>query len=195
MRKQQQDNPLAIFQQLGISANPLDQLSGLVNLINQTQAPMIQQDQFGQEMDFRMLEGERRWDSDQAQFDLTQGHYDQQQTNDDRSYEMQKSLFDQNNRFREEDNKQKLAATLVKPEINAQDNKFKLMHFLLSALSDPNGAGMIDPNVGAQYVNSGFPGLINPQAQALQSPYDSSNINKELPDEAFRQSYQKHTGR
>ncbi len=195
-RQPQASGGLGTLQQLGVSLDPLQQLSGLVNLINQTQAPMIQQDQFGREMDFRALQGDRQWQHENDQLGLQQSHYDQQQMNADRGFGLQEQQLGQTQDYQNAMIGNRQAGLAMASRDRQMGNQYDMLRLILSSLADPNGPGMIDPNIGSQMLNqAGFAGLINPQEAAPQSPYDSSNINKDLPDAAFRQAYQKHTVR
>ena len=184
-----------MLQQLGVSLDPMQQLSGLVNLINQTQAPQIQQQQYQQDFGLRQLQGDRGWETDQAQLGLRQQEQMQQQGNQDRSFGLQQDQFNQQQQYQDAMLGQKDATLQAAQADRANNNRMDFAGLLLKMFGNPMGAGMIDSNSASQYMTGlGFPGLINPQAQVAPL-YNTSSINGDLPDEAFRQSYQKHTGR
>jgi hypothetical protein len=54
-----QRQQVALMKDMGISFDPISQLAQLVNLINQSQAPEIQQSQFDRELAQRALQGDR----------------------------------------------------------------------------------------------------------------------------------------
>jgi hypothetical protein len=199
--KQQRTNidpTFAVLQQLGISLDPLQQMSGLVNLINQTQAPGIQQQQFGEEMDYRQQQGDRSYEQGQAELQQRQLAEQNNQANFGQSFGLQERQLDEQTRYNNLMDANKDNTLIAAQMDRANNNKMDFVKLLLNIMSDPNGTGMVDPNTARQYVNqSGFQGLINPQQQNPQQQkplYNTSNINSDLPDDKFQQAYKQRTG-
>lgn len=197
---QQQQSPL---QALGINMDPMAQLSGLVNLINASQAPGIQQGQFQQEMGFKQMMGDRGYEHDQAQLDQHQQEVKQVQFNQDRNFDVQK----EQNRISNEYNQGKLKDHGQAMQLASQDRERQMMmdflQMFMHAGDQATGPGMVNMAIGNQLGQrmlnpsgqQGFPQLFDTKGQGQQAPYNSSNINQDLPDDKFREAYQKHTGR
>lgn len=184
------------LQSLGINLDPMSQLTGLVNLINQSQAPGIQQQQHQDEMDFRQLMGEEEMRMGQAQFDQRAKNDVNQQANADRTYGLQRQEFQDQEAFRTQTSLDKAAALRGAAADRANTNAMDFDQLIMNIMADPRGAGMIDPNVAAAYMEKrGFGKLINPVQQGSAIPYDTSKTMVEGDPNAFRASYQKHTGR
>lgn len=183
---------------MGINLDPMAQLSGLVKLINETQAPGIQQQQFAQDLGFRQLQGDRGWESDQRQMDLRQQEQMQQQGNADRSFGLQQDQFGQQQQYQDAMIGNKDATLQAAQADRANNNRMDMAMLILKLMGNPTGSGIVDPSVAGKYMNGlGFPGLVNPalQQQQMQPAYDTSSMNPYLDEDKFQKSFQQHTGR
>lgn len=199
-RKQQklalQQQQVELLKSMGVQFNPLEQMSSLVNLINQTQAPGIQQEQFGEEMDFRTSQGDRAYGIQQDELRQRQLKEKNDQTNFGLQHGLQSKQFDEtvrgNNLIAERKGEIANASQLDRKNNNEMD----FLEMLFRASSNENGSGMIDPNFVKQYFDQrGMKGLINPNAlQSLGTVIDRSNPDKSISDEAFDKSYKQRAG-
>lgn len=190
-RQQPQDNSLAMLQQLGISLDPLQQMSGLVNLINASQAPGIQQQQFGEEMDYRMLQGDRNYAQGQADLQQRQLAEQNNQQNFGMQHGLQQDQLTEQQRYNDAMVQNKNATLMAAQLDRANNNKMDFVKLVLNIMSDPNGTGMVDPNAAGRFMQqSGFQGLINPQLQQQRGlQLDRTKVDKNISDAAFDNAY------
>ncbi len=197
MRSQQQQpeqNPLGMLQQLGISLDPVQQLSGLVNLINQTQAPQIQQNQFADEMAYRQMNGDRQFGLQESQAQMQEDRYAQQDANAQKGFGLQERQLQQTGDYQKAMVDDRGQARQDAEKMRGSQNAFDFMRMLLATMSDPRGQGRVNPEAAANVISKGgFPDLINPQAAQQQPMYDTSMMNPELDDAAFQQSFMNRT--
>lgn len=181
--------------------DPMAQLSGLVNLINASQAPGMQQAQFNQEMGFKQMMGDRGHRMDQAQLDQRDFAEQNQQYNADRTFgvqEEQNRISDQYNQGRLQDRDQAMQMAAAD---RRNQTMMDLLQLFMHAGSDPNGSGMLNMDIGNQLGQSmlnpqgrqGFPSLFNVAGTTVKAP--GVNDNRELNDEAINAAKLKYQGR
>lgn len=188
---QQQQSPL---QELGINMDPMAQLSGLVNLINASQAPGIQQGQFQQEMGFRQMMGDRGYEHDQAQWDQHQQEVQQGQMNSDRMFGLQQEQNRQQAEYQQGQLGNRMQVAQMAQTDRRQQAMMDLLQLFMHAGEQETGPGMVNMDIGNQLGQTmGFPQLFNTPGQgaAISGPSD----NKDLSTGAINAAKLKYTGR
>lgn len=186
---QQQQSPL---QELGINMDPMAQLSGLVNLINASQAPGIQQGQFQQEMGFRQMMGDRGYEHDQAQEDQHKQEVQQGQMNSDRMFGLQQEQNRQQAEYQQGQLGDRMQIAQMAQTDRRQQSMMDLLQLFMHAGGQETGPGMVNMDIGNQLGQTmGFPQLFNMPGAAISGPSD----NKDLSTGAINAAKLKYTGR
>jgi hypothetical protein len=195
-KKEKQEETLRnaeILRTLGLTESPLSQLSSLVNTLNATQAPQIQQDQWGQEFGLRQDQFKQGMENDQLArmlqqqgLDLQRGGQEFDQGFKERSLGVEegKIAFDQDYHNR----------ALANMEQNQQtgdaSQKLSLGLRLLEMMAPQNGlGGVINKEQIPQILELlGLGGVMNPGKKESGFKFDTSRALLPFGDDAVAEA-------
>lgn len=164
-RVAQQQQQVDLMRSMGLLQDPLQQATSLVNLLNTTEAPGIQQQQFDREFGLRELVAQQDEAARQQQFANQQGQQQWQQGMAEREFGLQQGNFDQGSQrlqmadeqFQQQmqQRQQEQLMNLFAMGFGAQDPQTMQQPFNLAAFAqlgesiDPRLAGLLQFTQGA----------------------------------------------
>jgi hypothetical protein len=185
----QMQQQVDLMKSMGLFQDPTQQAMGLVQLMNTSQAPGIQQEQFGREMGFKELMGQQEQDYRNRTLDQQSQHQKWQRGSGDKELAMRGQALGLDREKLTQDKNQS-------DEMLKWRNKAMIMDFLqllVQGQMGATGAG-INPQVAGQMgdrVLPGFSGLFNPQASGNGMPADWGAFdNPDIPNDALWKAMQ-----